>query len=138
MLVILINDLMDFAKMETMNLVFDNKYFDLSQLLKQANDTVKFQAKLNEIKMNIDYQVKIQDPKSMFFGFTTIPRQRPNFFKQVLGDQLRYMQVVMNLLTNAIKFTTKGQSILIRVILLEVKNLNSKSECSESIDGSEV
>ena len=42
MLVILINDLMDFAKMETMNLVFKDEFFDLSQTLKQAMNTIKF------------------------------------------------------------------------------------------------
>ena len=44
----------------------------------------------------------------------------------------------MNLLTNSIKFTPKGQSIQIRVTLLDVKNLNIESECSESIDGRQV
>ena len=41
MLITLINDLLDLAKLETMNFKFNDEYFDYNQLIKQAFTTVK-------------------------------------------------------------------------------------------------
>ena len=40
-----------------------------------------------------------------------------------MGDKLRYMQILLNFLTNAVKFTRVGQFIETRVILLEVQEI---------------
>ena len=44
MLLTLINDLMDLAKLETLNFKLTDEYFDLPELIKQAFKTVKCQA----------------------------------------------------------------------------------------------
>ena len=44
MLLTLINDLMDLAKLETLNFKLNEEYFDLPELIKQAFKTVKCQA----------------------------------------------------------------------------------------------
>ena len=44
MLITLINDLLDLAKLETMNFKFNDDYFDYNELVKQAFNTVKYQA----------------------------------------------------------------------------------------------
>lgn len=44
MLVVLINDLLDLAKLETMNFSFNDEYFSLNELISKAFDTVKYQA----------------------------------------------------------------------------------------------
>ena len=44
MLITLINDLLDLAKLETMNFKFNEVNFDYNELLKQAFDTMKYQA----------------------------------------------------------------------------------------------
>ena len=42
------------------------------------------------------------------------------FFKNINGDKLRYMQILMNFLSNAIKFTNVGKNIVIRIILKDI------------------
>lgn len=42
MLVTLINDLLDLAKLETMNFSFHEEYFDLNELISQAKETMKY------------------------------------------------------------------------------------------------
>jgi signal transduction histidine kinase len=44
MLTNLINDLLDLAKMESLNFKFNDDFFDLRVLLKQASQTVHFMA----------------------------------------------------------------------------------------------
>ena len=44
MMVILINDLLDLAKLETMNFTFNDEYFNLGQLIENAKDTIMYQA----------------------------------------------------------------------------------------------
>lgn len=44
MLLTLINDLLDLAKLETMNFKFNEEYFNLSEVVNQAYETMKYQA----------------------------------------------------------------------------------------------
>lgn len=52
----------------------------------------------------------------------------------VYGDKLRYMQILMNLLTNAIKFTEKGKAITIRVLILDIDKYKKSPEEQHSVD----
>ena len=54
MLLTLINDLMDLAKLETLNFKLNDDYFDLPELIRQAFQTVRCQA--NKKKINLVYQ----------------------------------------------------------------------------------
>jgi len=45
MLINLINDLLDLAKINTFNFKFNDNYFDMNDLILKACDTVKFIAK---------------------------------------------------------------------------------------------
>ena len=51
MLLTLINDLMDLAKLETLNFKLNNQYFDLPELIKQTFKTVKSQADKKNISL---------------------------------------------------------------------------------------
>jgi len=42
MLINLINDLLDFAKINSLNFKFNNEYFDLADLIEKSYDSVKF------------------------------------------------------------------------------------------------
>ena len=42
MLLLLINDLLDLAKFETMNFSFNETFFNMNELISQAYDTVKY------------------------------------------------------------------------------------------------
>lgn len=44
MLLTLINDLLDLAKLETMNFKFNEDFFNLNEVITQAYDTMKYQA----------------------------------------------------------------------------------------------
>ena len=49
MLINLINDLLDLAKMDSLNFKFNNAYFDLADLIQKAHDSVKFIANQKSI-----------------------------------------------------------------------------------------
>ena len=85
----LINDVLDFEKIESGKIVFAERDIDLRHLInniKQAN-RIKAEEKGNTIKVMFDDDV-------------------PVFIK---GDEIRLTQVMNNLLSNAIKFTQNGK-----------------------------
>ena len=67
--------------------------------------------------------MKIKDIKSHFYGLQLTEEECRLFFNNLKGDKLRYMQILLNFLSNAIKFTEEGKSITIRVILLEIQTI---------------
>lgn len=90
----LINDLLDFGKIEEGRIVFSEKNMSIRRLvnnLKHAN-RIRAQEKGNVVKVMIDEDL-------------------PEF---VTGDELRLGQILNNLITNAIKFTRNG-SVTIEV-----------------------
>jgi len=92
----LINDILDFSKIESGKLeIIPTKYM-LSSLI---NDTV------NIIRMRL-----IEKPLRFF---TNIDGNIPN---NLYGDDLRLRQIILNLLTNALKYSEKGHIGLIIAI----------------------
>ena len=94
----IINDILDISKIEAGKVELENISFDLNQALDSC--VVTFMPKASE--KNLDLNVLI-NPKT------------PQF---VMGDPTRLKQVVNNLISNAIKFTDKGE-IFVEVNLLE-------------------
>lgn len=68
MLTNLINDLLDLAKINSLNFKFNNDYFDMQQLFQNAIETVKFQAGQRDILLIAKYEAQIQNPKSELYG----------------------------------------------------------------------
>jgi PAS domain S-box-containing protein len=88
----IINDILDFSKIEAGKLLIDNTLFKLDELIEETIDMLTLKA--FEKKLEMLYHV---DP--------SIP-------SQFLGDPVRIRQIVVNLLGNAIKFTSDGEIII--------------------------
>jgi two-component system CheB/CheR fusion protein len=88
-LVILINDILDLAKVDSGKMNFEQIPFDLSVSI----DTVfqLFEAKVKE--KNIEF----------------IKEFDKNIPAILIGDSMRLRQIILNLVSNAIKFTSKGK-----------------------------
>ena len=87
-LISIINDILDFSKIEAGKLEIINSRYMLSSLV---NDTV------NIIRMRL-----LEKPIRFF---TNIDGDIPN---SLVGDEVRLRQIILNLLSNAAKFTEKG------------------------------
>ncbi len=100
----LIEDLLDFSKLEANKLKLDNDLFDLCDAVDSA---VKLVAEQSEIK-------KLQ--------LETFIDERINY--KVRGDAFRFRQILANLLTNAVKFTYKGK-VGVRISQIDVNRKTS-------------
>ena len=56
MLLNLINDLLDLAKVENNSFTFVESFFDLNMLIKSAFETVQSQADLKNLRLEFDFQ----------------------------------------------------------------------------------
>jgi len=91
-----INDILDYSKIEAGKLDLEKKQFYLADIMTNINDLFEYQANSKGNKLSV-----ITDVKKT----------------QLLGDSLRLMQVLTNLTGNAIKFTSDG-SVEVSVSLL--------------------
>jgi PAS domain S-box-containing protein len=96
----LINDILDLAKVESGQLTLEKTGFDLQELINEIADTIAVRA--DEQRVEVDVQVA------------------PDVPVQVVGDPLRLRQILLNLLGNAVKFTSHGK-IVLTVDLAEVQ-----------------
>ena len=89
----LVNEVLDFSKLDEGKLEFISEPFDLTYMLRQAADS--FAAEIKQKK--IDLCLKID----------SLPGG-----KKVVGDAMRLKQIFLNLLSNAVKFTETGSVTL--------------------------
>lgn len=87
-LVALIDDILNFSKISEGQLTIEERSFDLSALLDEIIQNMRFQAELKKLKFIIE--------------------DNSNNKLQVLSDSLRLQEILMNILSNAIKYTEKG------------------------------
>ncbi len=88
----LVNDILDFSKIESGKMEIIPVEYRMCSLLNDLVNMIKVRAE----KKNLTLQLKIQE---------TIP-------DGLYGDEVRLRQVIINMLTNAVKYTDKGQVIL--------------------------
>lgn len=88
-LFLLINNILDFSKIEAGKIDIEKIPFNLKELVIQISKSLEQQASenLNKIKLIID----------------------DDFMPNVISDPLRLSQIMTNLISNAIKFTKKGE-----------------------------
>ena len=88
-LVILINDILDLAKVDSGKMIFETVAFNL---LESVSGIVQlFEIKLNEKNLLFDLNVDKAIPAV------------------ICGDPMRLRQIILNLVSNAVKFTEKGK-----------------------------
>lgn len=95
----LINDILDFSKIEAGKLQLEEKSFNIRAVIEQLVSTMRFKA----TEKGVDLTLQIDDD---------VP-------EAVAGDPLRLNQIMLNLISNAIKFTHTG-SITVTVKLIDV------------------
>lgn len=97
----LLNDILDFEKIESGKMDLENINFDLKRLIRSVHTLMRghAEAKNVELVLELDSQV-------------------PNW---VYGDPTRMRQVLLNLINNAIKFTNKG------AVYLRVRDLTGET-----------
>ncbi len=90
----LVNDLLDLSKIESGTVKLEHNYFNLPQKVKNITSAFRLQAQKKGLELNCIIDDKV--PETVF------------------GDSERLQQVLINLISNAIKFTEKGE---IKVLL---------------------
>ncbi|MBC7913977.1 MAG: response regulator [Pyrinomonadaceae bacterium] len=100
-----INDILDFSKIESGNLELEQHEFDLHSCIESVIDV--FSNKAAQQNLDLVYQIDHRIPAV------------------VTGDSLRLRQILINFVSNAMKFTQQGE-VFIEVNL--IKNLNNKLE----------
>lgn len=91
-LLAIINDILDYSKMEANKVKLENEPFDLRECIDNSIDIVTLKA--NDKKLELHYSIGEDTPLG------------------IIGDRNRLKQILVNLLANAIKFTDVGKIIL--------------------------
>ena len=100
----LINDLLDLAKLENSSFNIINEYFDLAATIFEAFQILAHQATNSQIdlKASIDLAANLK------------------MIRCIYGDKRRFLQILLNFLSNALKFTLVGGSVSILIHIIEV------------------
>ncbi len=91
-LLTIINDILDYSKIEVGKLEIEHYPFDLRRCLEEAMDLISAEA--GEKNINLAYFIDDSVPASL------------------VGDVARLRQILANLLSNAIKFTHRGEVVI--------------------------
>src|SRR6266446_7062876 len=107
-LLTILNEILDFSKIESGKLELESQPFDLSQCVEESLDLLA--AKAAEKKLDIAYQME---------------EGIPGVF---LGDVMRLRQVLVNLVSNGIKFTSAGEVVVQVKVLTAAATKGNRSE----------
>lgn len=88
-LLVILNDILDFSRMEAGKIVFENAPFNLRTIVQ----TTVLMMELKSKQKGIDLKYAVDD----------------NIPEMLIGDSVRLNQVLLNLVSNALKFTEKGE-----------------------------
>lgn len=87
-LLALINDLLDFARLEQNAIEFENIEFDMKELIDKLYSLMNIRAKQKNLELRLHYHSDLK--------------------KTYIGDPLRLHQILVNIVNNAVKFTKQG------------------------------
>lgn len=98
----LINDILDMSKIENGKLELTKNQFDLTEMVTEVNTIIYPEA----LERNLYYEIHHEEPLDRYYK----------------GDVLRLKQILMNLLSNALKFTPSGGKITVGIRETKRKN----------------
>ncbi len=104
-LLTLVNDVLDYNKMESGKIVFEQTQFNLSDFLEEIMRSYSFRSKAKHLSFDI--------------------KKASNLPDEVIGDLTRLNQILSNLLSNALKFTNQGS---ITVLIKELERTGNQSK----------
>ena len=113
-LLVVINDILDFSKIESGKMMLDLRAFNLRKCIEEAIDLFAS-------------QIRAKGLEGLYLIAPDVPIH-------LVGDAMRLRQILVNLIGNAIKFTTHGE-VLVNVQLLEQSNKMNKLRISVTDTG---
>ncbi|KAF2514393.1 response regulator [Flavobacterium zhairuonense] len=99
----LVNDILQINKIEENKVVLENLTFNISDEIMMIKNSLSFLSQKNNNKINVYID--------------------PNIPEYLIGDKLRLAQILMNLVSNALKFTKNGE-VEVKVDLLKTDGKN--------------
>jgi signal transduction histidine kinase/CheY-like chemotaxis protein len=101
-LLVILNDILDFSRMEAGKITFENTPFNLKDIIHSTVMMMEAKAKQKNIELNWHIDKKIP--------------------AIIMGDSVRLNQILLNLVSNAIKFTEKGKIGISAICLQDNKD----------------
>ena len=94
----LINDILEMSRLENGKITLENKHFNLRQCVSDCADIFRTRAEKEGKVVSVDFEIETEN---------------------VYGDSFRLTQILNNLMSNAVKFSSPGDSIDLSVKELE-------------------
>ena len=110
----ILNDVLDFSKIEAGQLDLEDINFNLRTVIENASDALLYILDQKNLELNI-------------FIENNVP-------ENLIGDPGRLRQIIMNLISNAIKFTAEGE-ITVKVEVEDISELKTKLHFSVTDTG---
>ncbi len=88
----IINDILDFSKIESGKMELEHRAFRISTVIEETYDLLSVKA--NEKELDLLYYIE------------------PNVPIEIMGDVTRFRQILVNLVSNGLKFTEKGEVLV--------------------------
>ena len=84
----IINEILDFSKVDSGKMTISEEPYDFNNMVQDVVSIIEFRLR----EKNIVFETKVN----------------PSIPKELIGDELRMRQILINLLNNAVKFTNRG------------------------------
>jgi PAS domain S-box-containing protein len=109
----IINDILDFSKIEAGMMAIESVDFSLAQVIEQIADLSLHKAQDKDLGLRFDTARDVPD--------------------RLIGDPLRLQQVLMNLVGNALKFTSQGEVVVsVRCLSVGASRLRLRFEVRDT------
>ena len=113
-LLTIINDILDFSKIEAGKLIFEILDFDLVETVESTLDLLADAAQAKGVELACEIV--------------------PNFQARLRGDSGRLRQILTNLVSNAIKFTQKGEVVMRLSIASQPRHMSRCDSTSKTLE----